>query len=103
MNLDDRIKRLEALCPEIEPEVEPKWFLLSAYWRISVNGAQVQRRDYIGDPWRCTDSCPDVARLYRAGLVQGQKQALELAEAVLHGSRWTDTSRLARAILEAAE
>jgi len=120
MNLEDRIKRLEALHPEIEPEVEPKWFLLNSYWRISTNGAQVQRRDYIGDPWRNTDSCPDVARLYRAGLVQGQKQALELAKAVQaariwrheHGEAvenypnwryWENIVTLARAILEAAE
>ena len=105
MNLEDRdlIKRLEALHPELEPEVALDWFQLNLYWRVSLDGKQVQRRDHVEDPWRCTDSCPDVARLYRAGLAQGQKQALELAEAVLHGSRWTDTSRLARAILEAAE
>ena len=112
MNLEDRdlIKRLEALHPEIEPEVE--WVELSTpvvcsfKYRVSLDGRLAQQKNAYSD-WRpmfppdADDNC--YVQCYRAGLVQGQKQALELAEAVLHGSRWTDTSRLARAILEAAE
>ncbi len=104
MNLEDRIKRLEALHPELKPEVE--WVYMPApedlniVIRISADGTIVEQM--IQGAWTMYDVWW-VKGPYRAGLAQGQKQALGLAEAVLHGSRWTDTSRLARAILEAAE
>jgi len=111
MNLEERIARLEALHPECaEPEVEwvelPTPVVCSFKYRVSLDGRLAQQKNAYSD-WRpmfppdADDNC--YVQCYRAGLVQGQKQALELAEAVLHGSRWTDTSRLARAILEAAE
>ena len=43
--------------------------------------------------------CNDLGTYYP----QPDPKGYWMAEAVLHGSRWTDTSRLARAILEAAE
>jgi len=111
MDLEDRIKRLEALHPECaEPEVE--WVELSTpvvcsfKYRVSLDGRLAQQKNAYSD-WRpmfppdADDNC--YVQCYRAGLVQGQKQALELAEAVQYGSRWAEAIRLARAILKAAE
>lgn len=50
----------------------------------------------------CTMNPNRVCRFCATGADWGMEQH-PMAEAVLHGSRWTDTSRLARAILEAAE
>ena len=123
MNLDDRIKRLESLHPQLaEPEVE--WVELSTpvvcsfKYRVSLDGRLAQQKNAYSD-WRpmfppdADDNC--YVQCYRAGLTQGQKQARELAEAVLtkhrqwggdeceHADWWCEFVRLARAILEAAE
>ena len=125
MNLDDRIKRLEALHPQLaEPEVE--WVELSTpvvcsfKYRVSLDGRLAQQKNAYSD-WRpmfppdADDNC--YVQCYRAGLVQGQNQARELAEAVERvvwgigrpnmatlGAVEIDLLRgLARAILEAAE
>lgn len=126
MNLEDRIKRLEALHPECaEPEVE--WVELSTpvvcsfKYRVSLDGRLAQQKNAYSD-WRpmfppdADDNC--YVQCYRAGLTQGRKEARGLAEAVL-SIPWVATvngeftgeykvwraqiDQLARAIMEAAE